>query len=216
MILFLIKCVQWQSQRNTYKCVKRVRLQSELFTHHWLKTYGRDMNLNYALKYELAPIPTSKFTNNGEMRLATSKSTLKSKLKVELTGRYAPKATSVIIDGSAISWVVHWPTQGTVQYLVGNVVSYVKVCWHILHIWQCSSNESHAQHGGRKQALGRHHQLSHCSQCIFPLKKWYWRWHTTKYSWLMSSWQLFLHRNNNYHQPIINSWSQGEIQSQLR
>ena len=81
------------------------------------------MNLNDALKYELAPTPT--FTNNGEMRLATSKSTLKSRLKVELTGRYAPKATSVIIDGSAISWVVHWPTQGTVQYLVGNVVSYV-------------------------------------------------------------------------------------------
>ena len=51
-----------------------------------------------------------------------SKSTLKNMLKVEVTGRYAPKATSVIIDGSAILWVVHGPTQGTVQYLVGNVV----------------------------------------------------------------------------------------------
>ena len=90
-----------------------------------LKASCQDMNLNEVLKYELAPIPTSMLTNNGEMRLATSKSTLKSKLKVELTGRYAPKATSVIIDGSAISWVVHWRTQGTVQYLVGNVVSYV-------------------------------------------------------------------------------------------
>ena len=30
-----------------------------------------------------------------------------------------------MIDGSAILWVIHWPTQGTVQYLVGNVVSYV-------------------------------------------------------------------------------------------
>ena len=86
---------------------------------------GRDMNLNKLLKYELAPIPASMSTNNGKIRLATSKSTLKNKLNVEVTGRYAPNATSVIIDGSAIRRVVHWPTQGTVQYLVGNAVSYV-------------------------------------------------------------------------------------------
>ena len=88
-----------------------------------LKASCQDMNLNEGLKYE--SIPTSMFTNNGEMRLATSKSSLENKLKIEVTGRYAPKATSVIINGSAILWVVHWPTQGTVQYLVGNVVSYV-------------------------------------------------------------------------------------------
>ena len=51
-----------------------------------LKASGRDVNLNEVLKYELALIPTSMFTNNGEMRLATSKSTLNSKLKVEVTG----------------------------------------------------------------------------------------------------------------------------------
>ena len=87
-----------------------------------LKASGRDLNLN---DVELAPIPTSMVPNNGEMRLATSKSTLKDTFKVEVTGRYAPKATSVIVDGSATLWVVHWPTQGTVQYLVGNVVYYV-------------------------------------------------------------------------------------------
>ena len=90
-----------------------------------LKASGRDLNLNNVLKYELAPIPTSMFPNNGEMRLATSKSTLKDTFKVEVTGRYTPKATSVIVDGSATLWVVQWPTQGTVQYLVGNVVYYV-------------------------------------------------------------------------------------------
>ena len=73
-----------------------------------LKASCQDLNLNEGLKYE--SIPTSMFTNNGEMRLATSKSSLENKLKVEVTGRYAPKATSVIINGSAILWVVHWPT----------------------------------------------------------------------------------------------------------
>ena len=62
------------------------------------------------------------FTNGGEMRLATNKSTLKNKLIVEVTGRSAPKTTSVINGGSAILCVVHG--QVTVQYLFDNVVSY--------------------------------------------------------------------------------------------
>ena len=70
--------------------------------------------------YTFATVPTFMLTNNGEMRLTRSKSTLKNKLKVEVTGRYAPKATSVIIDDSTILSVVHWPTQGTVQHIVGN------------------------------------------------------------------------------------------------
>ena len=61
-----------------------------------LKSSGRDMKLNKVLKYELAPIPISMFTNNGEMRVATSKSTLNSKLNVEVTGRYAPKTTQLM------------------------------------------------------------------------------------------------------------------------
>ena len=67
-----------------------------------LQASGRNMNLKEVLKYELSPIPTSMFTNNGEMRLVTSKSILKNELKVEVTGRYAPKANSGNIDGSAI------------------------------------------------------------------------------------------------------------------
>ena len=38
-----------------------------------LKASGWDMNLNEVLKYDLAPIPTAMFNNNGKMRLATSK-----------------------------------------------------------------------------------------------------------------------------------------------
>lgn len=83
------------------------------------------MNLKEILMYELSPIPTSTFTNNGKMRLATNNSTLKNNLKNEMTGRSAPKANIVIIDGSAVLWVIHWPTQGTVKEIIVNVVSYV-------------------------------------------------------------------------------------------
>lgn len=69
-----------------------------------LQDSGREMNLNEILMYELSPIPTSMFTDNGEMKLATNESTLKNMLKVEITGRSAPKANIVIIDGSAVLW----------------------------------------------------------------------------------------------------------------
>ena len=58
-----------------------------------LKACGRDMNPSEVLKYELAPIPTSMFTNNGDMRDKYVNSE-KNKLKVEVTGRYAPKVTT--------------------------------------------------------------------------------------------------------------------------
>ena len=58
-------------------------------------------------------------------RFAISKSTVKNKIHIEIIGRSAPKATSVVIDGSTTMWAVHCPTQRTVQNLAGNVVSYV-------------------------------------------------------------------------------------------
>ncbi len=99
------------------------------------------------------------------MRLATSKSNLKNKLKVEVSGRYAPKATSVIIDGSAILWVVHWPTQGTVQDLVVNVVSYVIGKMKDADVYLIFDRyEDYSIKGVTRTARGkeasRHHQLS--------------------------------------------------------
>ena len=46
-------------------------------------------------------------------------------MKVGVAQISAPKANCVIIDGSAILWVVHWPTHGTVESLIDNVFSYV-------------------------------------------------------------------------------------------
>ena len=54
----------------------------------------------------VGPITTTMFNTNGEMRLATSKSTLKNNPVVEVTGRSAPKPPSVINRSSAILCVV--------------------------------------------------------------------------------------------------------------
>ena len=134
-----------------------------------LQTSGREMNLNEVLMYELSPIPTSMFTNNGEMRLATNKSTLKNKLKVEITGRSAPKANIVIIDGSAVLWVIHWPTQGTVKDFIDNVVSYVTTKMKEADVYLIFDRyETYSTKGVTRTARGkeasRHHQLSLSTQ----------------------------------------------------
>ena len=63
----------------------------------------RDIDLKDALSYELAAIPPSLFNEkSGEMRVASSKSNLKSKLKVELTDRRSGSANAIVLDGCAI------------------------------------------------------------------------------------------------------------------
>ena len=130
-----------------------------------LQASGRDMDLNEVWKYELAPFPTSMFSNNGEMRLATNKSTLKNKLKVEVPGRSAPKADSLIIDGSAILWVVHWPAHGTVKDYIDNVVSYVTSKMKAADVYLIFDRyEDYSTKGVTRTARGkeasRRHQLS--------------------------------------------------------
>ena len=63
---------------------------------------------------ELAPIPTSMFTDKGDMRICTSKSVLKKELQVDISNRSIRHADVVVIDGSALLYVVQWPTSGIV------------------------------------------------------------------------------------------------------
>ena len=81
---------------------------------------GRDIKIEDVIRYELAPVPTSTFDDNGNMRIAKSKSTLKQILQVETPSETPSNADISILDGSAILWVVHWPTDGTVQYYIEN------------------------------------------------------------------------------------------------
>ena len=65
------------------------------------------------------------YEDNGEMRITKTKSTLKGKLQVEHSSRTVLKPDSVIIDGCALLWVIHWPTSGTVTDYARSFTSYV-------------------------------------------------------------------------------------------
>ena len=80
-----------------------------------LQASSREVNLKELLAYELAPIPTSLFSENGSMRVAKSKSVLKQLLKVDVSARATRYDISrAIIYGSAILYTIRWPSSGTV------------------------------------------------------------------------------------------------------
>ena len=86
---------------------------------------SRDINMKDILEYELAPIPTSMFSENGQMRISKSKAVLKKKLQVEHSCRTSMKADAVFIDGCAALWVMHWPSSGTVLDFASNFLHYI-------------------------------------------------------------------------------------------
>ncbi|KAG7177523.1 hypothetical protein Hamer_G008156 [Homarus americanus] len=87
--------------------------------------HARDIGLTTVLKYELAPLPTSMFTESGDMYIATSKMTLKKKLQVLVSARLSPDPQILIIDGCGILWCVHWSCKGTVQDCIDIVCSFI-------------------------------------------------------------------------------------------
>ena len=83
------------------------------------------VDLQDLFNYELAPLPTSMFDDNGNMRISTSKSVLKNKLQVAQSTRALVKPNVIIIAGCAILWCLHWPSNATIQ-------DYVDSFWHYL------------------------------------------------------------------------------------
>ena len=51
---------------------------------------SRDIDLKELFFHELAPVPTSMFEGNGDMRITKSKAKLKQKLQVEQSSRTQP------------------------------------------------------------------------------------------------------------------------------
>ena len=66
------------------------------------------------MSYELSSYPLTMFERNGQMKQATSKSSLKNVLKVEVPTRLA-EFPAVFLDGCAVMWTVPWPPKGTIQ-----------------------------------------------------------------------------------------------------
>jgi len=80
-----------------------------------LQASSREVDIKDVLAHELAPVPTSMFTETGEMRCSKAKSVLKNQLKVGVSSRNAQNTDITIIDGTALLWVIHWPVGGEVK-----------------------------------------------------------------------------------------------------
>ena len=63
-----------------------------------------DLDLQQVLATELTAYPPSMFQADGEMQVATGKSTLKNSLKVEVSQRLITSPTAIVIDVSAVLW----------------------------------------------------------------------------------------------------------------
>ena len=90
---------------------------------------SRELDLKQVFQHELAPVPTSMFKDNGDMRITKTKSTLKNKLQVKQPVRTVCKQPAslpevTIIDGCALLWVISWPSQGVVQDYIDNSIHY--------------------------------------------------------------------------------------------
>ncbi len=50
---------------------------------------------------------------------------LKNELKVEVSSRLVRNTNTIIIDGSALLWVIKWPASGTVRDFAQNFSQYI-------------------------------------------------------------------------------------------
>ena len=82
--------------------------------------------LESVLKHELAPVPTSMFEDNGDMRIDHAKSKFKNKLKIETPSRCCDYTNATIIDGIAIFWTFDWPKHCLLAEIAKKMTSYVK------------------------------------------------------------------------------------------
>ena len=85
------------------------------------------IDIQNLLSYELAPVPTSMFTDSGGMRMGKSKAQLKTQLQIELSTRKASQEIQCrVLDGSAVLWVIHWPLNGKVRDCVANIRKHIE------------------------------------------------------------------------------------------
>ena len=114
------KVVTMAASRKSITCDKQEIFDTELIYSRVMALAGcREFDLKELFQYELSPIPTSLFDDNGDMRPATAKSALKKKLQLEVPSRTLEKAIK-IIDGCAFLWTVSWPTKKPIASFVEN------------------------------------------------------------------------------------------------
>ena len=87
----------------------------------------RDLDLQQVLATELTAYPPSMSQADGEMQVATGKSTLKNSLKVEVSKRLITSPTTIVMDVSAVLWTVYWQTHGTVGTFISGFKAWLRV-----------------------------------------------------------------------------------------
>ena len=90
-----------------------------------LQASGRDIDIKHVLSHELAPIPTALFDEFGDMRTAKSKSSLKNQLQVKVSERTTGAIDALVIDGSALLWIIQYPAVGLVKDYLSNIKLYI-------------------------------------------------------------------------------------------
>ena len=133
-----------------------------------LQASSREFDVKQLLCHELAPIPTSMFTETGEMRVAKAKSALKNALMTEVsTTEVTINLSTSVIDGSAVLYCIRWPTVGTVMDYVVDFRKYIerKLVYRDIYLvfdrYKDYSTKSATRAGrGASQEKARLHNLS--------------------------------------------------------
>ena len=87
----------------------------------------RDLDLQQVLATELTAYPPSMFQADGEMQVATGKSTKKNSLKVEVSQRLITRPTAIVMDVSVVLCTVDWPTHRTVGTFISGFKVWLRV-----------------------------------------------------------------------------------------
>ena len=100
--------------------------KTELIYYHIMCLLRIDqISLKDLFNYQLAQVSTSLFTDTGEERYPKVKSTLKKKLKIEVSNR-SLDVDVIILDGCAVLSYIHWPKDACVRDFVDGSIEYVK------------------------------------------------------------------------------------------
>lgn len=101
--------------------------KTELIYYHVMCLLRIDqISLKDLFNYQLAQVSTSLFTDTGEERYPKVKSTLKKKLKIEVSNR-SLDVDVVILDGCAVLSHIHRPKDACVKDFVDGSIEYVKI-----------------------------------------------------------------------------------------
>ena len=73
----------------------------------------------------MGAFPPSMFSTTGEPYLCKLKSSIKDKLRVDVSENTTSKPYAIIIDGCALLWTLNWPSNGTVNDFIQNMKQYL-------------------------------------------------------------------------------------------